>query len=160
MAHEQLMGPKWADCADDIPTTDPEVSLANLDISDPEHPILFRPAESKETTEAVEPNHDPAESSLPPDGGSLHSAIAADLNVRNSTSSRASVSDASPTLGAQVAIVNVSGPPSLQGSEQEGAGGNAVGAGPGDAANVGENEVDAGEKGTEAVESSMAARKD
>lgn len=42
MAHEQLMEQEWTNCTDDIPTTDPDLSLANLDISKPEHPILRR----------------------------------------------------------------------------------------------------------------------
>lgn len=101
------MGQDWANCADDIPTTDPELSLASLDISDPEHPILRRPEAPKQNTKADEPSPVPADSSSPT-GVSLHSDSAAHLSGRSSTSSATSVSDGSWGLNARTAIMNVS----------------------------------------------------
>ncbi|KAG8156517.1 hypothetical protein KVR01_013621 [Diaporthe batatas] len=122
MAHEQLMGQKWDRCADDIPTTDPDVFLANLDISDPEHPILCKPGPLKVTTEAFDTSDAPEDSSSP-DGGSVRSDSAADLDRPVSASSRTSVSDSSWTLDVRMTLMNVSGQLSLQGSEQDDVGG-------------------------------------
>lgn len=107
MAHEQLTGQGWANCADDIPTTDPGLSLASLDISDPEHPILRRPEAPKENTKTVEPSPVPADSSSLT-GGPLHSDSAVHLGGRSSTSSATSVSDGSWGHNARTAIMNVS----------------------------------------------------
>ncbi|KAG6356980.1 hypothetical protein INS49_014856 [Diaporthe citri] len=108
MAHEQLMGQKWANCADDIPTTDPELSLANLDISNPEHPVLRRPEAPKGNTKTVEPRLVAADPSSPT-GASLHSDSAVPLSGRSSTSTTTSASDGSWGHNAQTAIMNVSG---------------------------------------------------
>lgn len=104
------MEQNWANCTEDIPTTDPELFLANLDISDPEHPILRRPETPKGKTEAVEsgPVPVPADSPSSPIGGSLHSDSLADLNRRVSTSSTASATTGSWTLDVRTAIMNVS----------------------------------------------------
>lgn len=102
------MGQEWTNCTDDVPTTDPELSLANLDISKPEHPILCRPEAPKENTQAVKPSPVPADSSSQT-GGSLHSDSAAHLSGRSSMSSTSSVSYGSWEHNALTAIMNVSG---------------------------------------------------
>lgn len=126
MAHEQLMGQAWANCADDIPTTDPELPLTNLDISDPEHPILRKQEAPKGNTEAAEPDSVPADSSPSPDGGSSCSDSASLLSERISTSSFTTVSDGSWTLDVRTAIMNVSGQFSVQESEPSDAGGDTM----------------------------------
>jgi hypothetical protein len=127
MAHEQLMEQEWAKCADDIPTTDPEMFLANLDISDPEHPILRRPEAPKGKTEVVGSSTVPADPSFPPTRGSLHSDSATHLSGRGSTSTTTtSVSDESWTLDARTAIMNVSGQLSAEESEHRGSTGNTM----------------------------------
>jgi hypothetical protein len=108
MAHEQLDGQAWANCTDDIPTTDPEFPLANLDISDPEHPILRKPEAPKAQTEAVEPSPSPANPPSSPGGSSSHADSASHLSGRTSTSSISSLSDGSWTLDVQSAMMRVS----------------------------------------------------
>lgn len=108
MAHEQLMEQEWANCTDDVPTTDPELSLANLDISKPEHPILRRPEETKENTQAVKQSPVPADSSSST-GGYLHSDSSVHLSGRSSMSSTSPVSYGSWEHNALTAIMNVSG---------------------------------------------------
>lgn len=108
MIHEKLMGQDWDNCTDDVPITDPETSLLNLDISDPEHPIIRRPqAPEKRAVPVGFSTATALESS--PIGGSLHSASAADLSGRTSTSSISSLSDWSWTLNVRSAIMSVSG---------------------------------------------------
>lgn len=102
------MEQEWANCTDDVPTTDPELSLANLDISKPEHPILRRPEAPNENTQVVKPSPVPADSSSPT-GGSLHSDSAAHMSGHSSTSSTTSVLDGSWEHNALTAIMNVSG---------------------------------------------------
>lgn len=41
-AHEELGLVEWKDCTREVPTTDPHVYLAGLDIADPKHPVLSR----------------------------------------------------------------------------------------------------------------------
>lgn len=110
------MGHEWAKCTDDIPTTDPEISLASLDISDPSHPILRRPEAPEETSQIVKPNTVPANSSSH-SRGSLHSESEAQMSGRASTSSNTSVSDGSWTFRVHSAIMNVSGQSSAEGNE-------------------------------------------
>lgn len=115
MAYEQLGGPEWANCTDDIPTTDPELSLASLDISDPSHPILRRPEARKGKTEVVESSTIPANSSSPsPNGGSFRSESETHLSGRASRSSTTSDTDESWGLDASTAIMNVSGQSSVE----------------------------------------------
>lgn len=108
MIHEQLMGQDWANCTDDVLITDPEISLMNLDISDPEHPVIRRPQAPEKRAVPVESSTATALASSPT-GGSLHPAIAADLSGRASTSSISSLSDWSWTLNVRSAIMSVSG---------------------------------------------------
>lgn len=108
MIHEQLMGQAWANCTDDVPITDPETSLMNLDISDPEHPIIRRPQTPEKRAVPVEFGTATAPASCPI-GGSLHLASPADLSGRTSTSSISSLSDWSWTLNVRSAIMSVSG---------------------------------------------------
>lgn len=108
MAHEQLMEQDWANCTDDIPTTDPELPLANLDISDPRHPVLRRPEAPEGKTETVESSLFPAESSSLT-GGCLHSDSIVHLSGRSLTSSKTPVPDGSWGHNAQTAIMHVSG---------------------------------------------------
>lgn len=108
MIHEQLMGQEWAKCTGDVPITDPETSLMNLDISDPEHPVIRRPQAPEKGAVPVDSSTATAlASSLI--GGSLHSASAANLRGRTSTSSISSLSDSSWTLNVRSAIMSVSG---------------------------------------------------
>lgn len=102
------MGQDWANCTDDVPITDAEISLVNLDISDPEHPMIRRPQAPEKRTVSVEFSTAPALASSPI-GGSFHSASAADLSGRTSTSSISSSSDWSWTLNVRSAIMSVSG---------------------------------------------------
>lgn len=108
MIHEQLMGQDWANCTDDVPITDPETSLVNLDISDPEHPIIRRPQAPEKGAVPVELSTATALASSPI-GGSLHSASTADLSGRTSASTISSLSDWSWTLNVRSAIMSVSG---------------------------------------------------
>lgn len=109
MAHEQLTGKEWAKCAEEIPTTDPKLSLANLDISDPEHPILREGETQKGMAEVAESSTIPADYSSPA-RGSLHLDSAVNSRARNSTSSSmTTISNWSWTLDVQTAISNVSG---------------------------------------------------
>lgn len=112
MAQEQVLGQKWTNCTEDIPTTDPELFLANLDISDPEHPFLYRPEAPKGKAEAVRSIPVPGDSPSSPMGESLHSDSAAHLSRRSSppspSSSAVSLMDGSWTLDLQTAIMNVS----------------------------------------------------
>lgn len=103
------MGQKWAKCTEDIPTTDPEIYLANLDISDPLHPILRRPEAPDAKTEAVESSPVQAESSSTQNRESLHSDSVAHLSGRISMSSRTSAMDGSWTVSVRTAIEDVSG---------------------------------------------------
>lgn len=111
MIYEQLMGQDWANCTNDVPITDPESFLINLDISDPEHPVIRRPQALEKRVVPVESSTATAlASSLI--GESLHSASAANLSGRTSTSSMSSISslsDWSWTLNARSAIMSVSG---------------------------------------------------
>ncbi|KAJ0115713.1 hypothetical protein J7T55_010536 [Diaporthe amygdali] len=116
MIHERLMGQDWANCTDDVPITDPETSLVNLDISDPEHPIIRRPQAPEKRTVSVEFSTAPALASSPI-GGSFHSASAADLSGRTSTSTISSSSDWSWTLNVRSAIMSVSGQLSVEENE-------------------------------------------
>jgi hypothetical protein len=42
LAHEELDTEKWSQCTTEIPITDPEATLAHLDITALEHPVLSR----------------------------------------------------------------------------------------------------------------------
>lgn len=42
LAHEELDRAKWSDCTQNVPITEQSVFLANLDISDPLHPVIPR----------------------------------------------------------------------------------------------------------------------
>lgn len=80
----------------------------NLDILDPEHPVIRRPQALGKRAVPVESSTATAlASSLI--GGSLHSASAANLSGRTSTSSISSLSDWSWTLNVRSAIMSVSG---------------------------------------------------
>lgn len=132
MAHEQLGGQKWDNCTEHIPTTDPEVPLASLDISDPTHPILCTPEEPEGKAETVEPGPAPADSSSP-GGGSLHSASDAHLSRptshlsgRTSMSSTASDTGGSSSPDVQTPVVDVNGQLSSEQPEHGDGRGNAM----------------------------------
>lgn len=110
MAHEQLVGQKWTNCTDDIPTTDPELCLASIDISDPLHPILRRPGAPKAKNEALEPSSVQADSSSSPKNmKSVDSDSAACMSGRIFMTSRTSAMDGSWTIDVRTAIMDVSG---------------------------------------------------
>ncbi|KAI1752533.1 hypothetical protein F4782DRAFT_120878 [Xylaria castorea] len=47
LAHEPFGDNTWYGCDNEVPTTDPEVHLPALDISNPKHPILYKIREKK-----------------------------------------------------------------------------------------------------------------
>ncbi|KAI0378393.1 hypothetical protein F5Y04DRAFT_149312 [Hypomontagnella monticulosa] len=47
LAHEELGLVEWSRCTTEVPTTHPDALLANLDISNPERPVLSREATDK-----------------------------------------------------------------------------------------------------------------
>lgn len=119
MAHEQ-QGQKWTNCTDDIPTTDPEVCLASLDISDPLHPTLRRLEAQKAKTEALKPRPVQADSSFSaPNMNSVNSDGAAHMSGRvfMSLSPRTSATDGSWTIDVGRAMMNVSGQVSFDENE-------------------------------------------
>lgn len=121
MAHEQ-QGQKWTNCTDDIPTTDPEVCLASLDISDPLHPILRRPEAQKAKTEPLKPSPvqaDSSSSSSAPNMNSVDSEGASHMSGRvfMSLSPRTSATDGSWTIDVGRAMMDVSGQVSFDENE-------------------------------------------
>ncbi|KAK6083884.1 hypothetical protein SCUP515_01580 [Seiridium cupressi] len=47
LAHEELGGEKWSNCTSEVPTTDLDVPLASLDITNSRHPMINRPNPEK-----------------------------------------------------------------------------------------------------------------
>ncbi|KAI0192794.1 hypothetical protein F4808DRAFT_475459 [Astrocystis sublimbata] len=48
LAHEELGLQTWSSCTDDIPITKPDVFLAGIDFTDPEHPVLSAQGDIKD----------------------------------------------------------------------------------------------------------------